>query len=243
MKDRPNTTIPSDLTPPKEDGNVDAARFRSILYTFISSLYSDPSSERFRLLFEESFRRAVATACEALDGIRGEEGDSLKNLAETILDHLSGHERSVGDEYVATFGHTLSKPTAPYELEHLKNEDVFYRNQRLADLGGFYMAFGLVIDKRERSDHISVEAEFLAHLLAKEVFAVEHDLGNDKIEVCRKALRDFFNDHFGGWVTVFVQNVSTLSAGEFYPLICRFSSRFLHIEEDQQHEAHRTAKK
>lgn len=224
MKDRTNTTIPSDL---------------SVLYTFISSLFSDPNSERFQLLEEASFRRAVVASSQSLDGFPGDDGDSLKSLARAILDRLSHGKDSIAEEYVATFGHTLSKPTAPYELEHLKNEDVFFRTQRLADLEGFYRAFGLAIDKRERADHISVQSEFLAHLLAKEEFARENDLGSEKIEVCRKAYRDFFNDHFGGWTPVFSRNVATLSSGDFYPLVCRFTSRILTIEKDLHHAANR----
>lgn len=221
MKDRPNTSIPSDL---------------SVLYTFISSLYSEPSSGRFRLLFEESFREAVATACEAVDG------NLLKNLSRAILDFLAAPEGSIQDEYVSTFGHTLSKPTAPYELEHLKNEDVFYRTQRLADLEGFYRAFGLAMDMPERADHISVEAEFLAHLSAKEAFAREHDLGTEKIEVCRRARWDFSNDHFTGWVPVLAQNILGVPGGQFYPLVSRFTTRFLDLERDQYHESHRAVK-
>ncbi|MFQ6616542.1 MAG: hemerythrin domain-containing protein [Fidelibacterota bacterium] len=220
MKDRPNTTIPSRSV---ESYTPDL----SVLYTFISSLYSEPSSERFQLLSEESFRQAVIAASERLDSVPGERGNSLRDLGQAIYDYLSRHEKPVRDEYVATFGHTLSKPTAPYELEHLKNEDVFYRTQRLADLEGFYRAFGLTMNRRERADHISVQAEFLANLAAKEEYARENDLGEEKIEVCRKARRDFLNDHFGAWVPVFIQNVATLSQGQFYPLVSRFTSRFL----------------
>ncbi|MFQ6675442.1 MAG: molecular chaperone [Fidelibacterota bacterium] len=222
---------------------TDTARFRSVVYTFVSSLFSDPSSERFRLLFDESFRRAVTESCEALGGVDEKKGESLSVLARSLFDRLSRTERSIENEYVATFGHTLSKPTSPYELEHLRNEDVFYRTQRLADLEGFYRAFGLALDRKERADHISVETEFLAHLLAKEVFARDNHLGDDAIEVCRKAHRDFWTDHFGGWTPVFLENVAALSAGDFYPKASRFTSRFLHMERDQHHEGYGSAEK
>jgi hypothetical protein len=52
------------------------------------------------------------------------------------------NRETIQNENVSIFGHTLSKQTAPYALEHLKSTDVFFRTQNWRILNGFYQALG-----------------------------------------------------------------------------------------------------
>ena len=99
------------------------------------------------------------------------------------------------NEFVDVVGHTLSKQIAPYALEHLKNSDVFFRTQKLADLNGFYKAFGMEVESIERADHISTQTEFLSFLLLKELLALTNALDEEK-EICETAFIDFNQNHF-----------------------------------------------
>ncbi len=138
-------------------------------------------------------------------------------------------KEDIRNEFVNVFGHTLSKQIAPYALEHLKNSDVFFRTQKLADLNGFYNAFGMEVESIERADHISTQTEFLSFLLLKELLAVQNDLHDEK-EVCEKAFAEFNNDHFLDWTKMFSENLADKVDGVFYSLAGKFLLTFIESE-------------
>lgn len=71
--------------------------------------------------------------------------------------------------YQVVFGLTMSKICPPYETEYCEWKDPTHRAQRLADVSGFYCAFGLEPSRRvpERADNIALEIEFVAFLIEK----------------------------------------------------------------------------
>lgn len=77
---------------------------------------------------------------------------------------------------------------------------------RLADVAGFYKAFGLeVVD--ERPDHVVAQLEFLAMALMAEAEATE--AGDDEAaDSTSNAIRLFLRDHLGGWVDAWAARVS-----------------------------------
>jgi TorA maturation chaperone TorD len=102
-----------------------------------------------------------------------------------------------------------------YETEYgLPHE--FRQSQELADISGFYQAFGFKVGGvlRERPDHILVELEFMYLLCLKEALA--HAEGHQvRVEICNDAQRRFLTDHLGRWVSIFSQAVEKNS---FKPL-------------------------
>jgi TorA maturation chaperone TorD len=127
------------------------------------------------------------------------------------------HE-TIETTYRQVFGLTaISEQCPPCEIEWEPNTDVFYRCQRLADIGGFYQAFGLQVSTRagERLDHITAQAEFLYVLLAKE--AAAQDAGNQEgVEICRDARRKFFQEHVGWWLPAFAHVLSRVAPIGYY---------------------------
>jgi nitrate reductase assembly molybdenum cofactor insertion protein NarJ len=92
-----------------------------------------------------------------------------------------------------------------YETEYgLPHE--FRQSQELADIAGFYMAFGFKTGgpKRERPDHLAVELEFMHLLCLKEAYALSSSLP-EQAQLCRDAQRSFLNDHLGAWIGLFSQ--------------------------------------
>jgi len=64
----------------------------------------------------------------------------------------------------------------------------------LADIVGFYKAFGLRPNEGIPVDHFSVEAEFMSHLLLREAYALANN--NDEMkEIVVDAERKFLRDH------------------------------------------------
>jgi len=101
--------------------------------------------------------------------------------------------------------------------------------QTLADINGFYQAFGLQLDVHERADHISVEAEFLSYLLWKQALAVENEQP-ENADICAGAYRAFQRDHFQSWAQDFARKLSSSSNSQFYRLASGFLLHLLNLE-------------
>ncbi|MBT3607842.1 MAG: hypothetical protein HOI72_06230 [Candidatus Marinimicrobia bacterium] len=203
---------------------------RSTLYGAVSALFSDPESEKFAMLFTPKIQGCVLDACFQLEELENCEETSLSKSFQILMPKLDDEKKeNIRNEFVNVFGHTLSKQIAPYALEHLKNSDVFFRTQKLADLNGFYKAFGMEVESIERADHISTQTEFLSFLLLKELLAMTNDLVEEK-EVCEKAFSDFSQDHFLDWAKMFAENLADKVDGVFYSLAGKFLLTFIENE-------------
>lgn len=79
---------------------------------------------------------------------------------------------------------------------------------RLADVAGFYRAFGLeVVD--ERPDHVVAQLEFLAMALLAQAEAIEHGATGDA-EAAADAIRLFLRDHLGSWIEAWAARVGAV---------------------------------
>ncbi len=129
----------------------------------------------------------------------------------------------------AVFGLVVSQDCPPFETEYLPSRDAFQRAQELADIAGFYQAFGLQPAPRRglRPDHVALELEFVAFLLEKirmicspavpaggrrrrsraastpDRPAAETATRGEHEKICRDALRSFMTDHVAWWIPAF----------------------------------------
>lgn len=127
-------------------------------------------------------------------------------------------------EYLSMFGPTPAGDASPYESFY-GNSHVFMQSQQLADIGGFYHAFGVEPRQGERSDHLAVELEFLSYL------AVKESLGTpEQAEICRAATRSFLRDHVGRWVRAFAVRVERAGRSSHYTELTREIAD--HVEAD-----------
>ncbi len=202
---------------------------RSTLYGAVSALFSDPESQKFAMLFTPKIQSCVLDACFQLEEENREDSTLSKSFQKLIAKLDISQIENIRSEFVDVFGHTLSKKIAPYALEHLKNSDVFFLTQKLADLNGFYQAFGMEVESIERADHISTQTEFISFLLLKELIAQKDELVEEK-EVCEKAFYDFGHDHFSDWAKMFAENLAEKIDGEFFKLAGIFLQGFLKSE-------------
>lgn len=106
-------------------------------------------------------------------------------------------------EFPKLFSHNLTPDSPPYETQYGVSH-IFLQSQQLADIAGFYKAFGLRLDEKahERVDHLAVELEFLAFLSLKEAHALEGQKAA-QVDICRDAQRKFLKDHLGRWLPAF----------------------------------------
>lgn len=196
------------------DGAVATAR--AYVYGFLASALSDPSRTHFQIALDPKIQGVALAAAELLaseipeltDLTLGEESPQELDLAPVVRE-LKKPRGEIVQQHQELFGLLLGKAAPPYETEYCRQTLTFYRSQQLADIAGFYQAFGLEPSREdpERQDHIALELEFMAHLIQKELFAAA---GKDpalqaKAPVCRDGQKSFFEAHLAWWVPAFAE--------------------------------------
>jgi nitrate reductase assembly molybdenum cofactor insertion protein NarJ len=147
---------------------------RAASFRLASALASYPSAETV----ERAARAEAAAEDEAAAG--------------AIVRFASADARAREEEYVDLFDRGVA--------DNPLHEGGYARSRGLggapglADVGGFYRAFGLHSAGGERLDHLAVELEFYAWLLAKEEYL--RAAGNDEgVERVTEGRRKFLADH------------------------------------------------
>ena len=118
-------------------------------------------------------------------------------------------------DHVRVFGLVVSKECPPYEVQYCPQTFSVYRSQQLADIAGFYRAFGVEVgrDAPERVDHLACELEFQAWLVAKQRHALSRS-GEEWIEraaLCREAQATFVEEHLAWWIPAFARALARRS--------------------------------
>lgn len=101
---------------------------------------------------------------------------------------------------------------APYESSY--ERDPFRQARVIADVAGFYRAFGAGAHgpAAERPDHAGAQLEFLALLAERRVAALE--AGDDELaERIREVEDAFLDEHAGRWLPGFFRALAAASAG------------------------------
>lgn len=121
-------------------------------------------------------------------------------------------QRELEGRYNDLFVTGLAAPASEtaYELDKTAR-----RAAELADVLGFYRAFGLGLAAPLEPDHLVVELEFLSALLQK----IRHFAENGEaegFEVCSRAYRRFLEDHPARWYGIFLERLRGAQPGPFY---------------------------
>ncbi len=204
---------------------VQKALARSEMYKIFSEGLDYPN-ERFRdEILDGSFLKrlrvvaGVLSKYELEDGIKALEHISSKLDRSTFLDLTSEHS--------CLFGVGKKARCPPYELEYFPGR-LFLKTHKLADIAGFYSAFGLEISgkSKDRPDHASIELEFMSFLSLKEAYAVSKEDG-ENAEICRDAQRKFLQDHLGKWILVLCEQIDIDGGSQFYAVLGRLLNKFV----------------
>jgi TorA maturation chaperone TorD len=112
------------------------------------------------------------------------------------------------------------------ESEYDKN--IFYRHQRIADVSGFYKAFGFERAEElfQRFDFVGTELEFMCLLLLKRAYAIEHGM-DDQADICAEAETKFFNEHLEWWIPTMCEKLLGADTCGFYPSLSSFLNSFI----------------
>jgi TorA maturation chaperone TorD len=118
---------------------------------------------------------------------------------------------------------------APYESSF--EFDIFRKQAGLADLAGFYRAFGFELGEASRwqTDHIGVQLEFGSIVLQRTAEAVDADL-QEQAAICVDALRKFLDDHLGRWFAAFSGDVAAQTRLPYYRTLAELTAEWLELE-------------
>ena len=117
-------------------------------------------------------------------------------------------------EYGRIFGHTPNSDFPLYETMYGK-ENIFQQSSELADIAGFYKAWGLDISSgTERIDHISTELEFMGFLCMRQAVSTDAEL--EMLQSINDSQKEFMQDHLGRWSLLFAEALSKKTDSEFF---------------------------
>jgi TorA maturation chaperone TorD len=228
-------------------------RARQVLYRFASAAFADPRSGCWPALRDAGGSALLSAAAELVRaaGRRRGAARAWGELPEAWLDpqrvlrRLPTGPEALNAEYEQSFGLLVSSSHPPYEMEYVAGKLVFQRGQLLADVSGFYRAFGWrrAERPRERPDHLALELEFMAvlceqqaraRLVCREALA-ERDVARQRVAaeqavVCWQAQRRFLQAHLAWWVPAFGRLLAAHRPRGFYAAAARFVRALLPLE-------------
>lgn len=119
---------------------------------------------------------------------------------------------------------------SPHETEY--ERDTFSKASQLADIAGFYNAWGLQTSETRRTmpDFIGTELEFLAMLTRREAYATLRGWANRR-KLAQESAQAFMQTHPGRWVNAFAGELREVAAetdaGRFYAAVARLLEQFV----------------
>ena len=138
-------------------------------------------------------------------------------------------EKPLAAEYSRLF--QGQAPCPPRESAYGDGRRIGGRQAELADIRGFYEAFGVSpsTSAPDLPDHVSTELEFFALLQLKTAYAAAEGLEEQR-EVSERATKAFLEDHLGRWLAPFRRRLEEHGAASPYPESARLMEAVLEEE-------------
>jgi putative dimethyl sulfoxide reductase chaperone len=216
------------------DDAVDEALARAVVYRTLSLAFQPPNPARpGRITDDRSSTAIVAVAVDRLAG--ADAGDPLTIAAAHLASIPAPRGADAETTYWRLFGHTARGPVCACETEYGAG-NAFQQPQQLADISGYYLAFGLRpgTPSEVRVDHIACECEFADFLGRKEAVLASSgapDPGAEEaLDVTREAYRTFLRDHLGRFGCAFGARLAAEDEGGYYGALGNLLLAFLRAE-------------
>jgi TorA maturation chaperone TorD len=215
---------------------------RRACYRFAALALADPRTGSWNALSDPETQALVTQAAEV---IRNEDAAVARPLGlgelplaqldpALVISRLPRTAGALNELYEATFGLLGGSKCPPYETEYVPSKFAFQRSNMLADVAGFYHAFGLQTSTShpDRPDHAALECEFLAQLLELQWRAGQSDSPNaaSQEEVSRLAIERFLKEHVVWWLPAFARLLVRQDPGGFYEAVANFLAALVTAE-------------
>jgi hypothetical protein len=213
----------------------ESALARGTLYRLLAQAFRHPG-QGWQAEWDE-IARGVNTALEVL----ATEAEGRAGVPESISAALceafdlawaaSRDLAGIRCDHARVVGHSPRAGTTPYETEWTGAAGEILQYHLLADLGGFYRAFGLELARScdERVDHLSIELCFLGFLCVKEADAEERGTA-ELAAFMRETQRAFLQQHLLRWARSFSARTQRADPSGFYGRAAVLLERFLEAE-------------
>ena len=213
---------------------VDDALARAVVYRTLSIGFQPPTAARLDRIGAREGVPVVTAALRRLDrrnpdaGPLGQSGARLASLSIPAADALD-------TIYWRLFGHTTRGLICACETEY-GPDNGFHQPQQLADISGYYLAFGLrsAAASDARADHIACECEFMDFLNRKEALLLSNRTrwshGPETLDVTEKAERTFLRDHLGRFGRAFAARVAAEDGNGYFGALGRLLLAFVDAE-------------
>ncbi len=188
------------------------------LYRLLGSALSRPDAGRLVALAE-----AAATLAPSLEPTIAE---PLARLGRAARATDAG---AAADEYVFLFDRGARCP--PYEGAWGDAPQLAGKAALLADIAGFYAAFGLEpgSGQPDVEDHLAAECEFMSALALKEAYALAES-DREGAEITRAAQSRFVGDHLGRWAEAFAEALRDASPLPYYAALADLLTAWVKAE-------------
>jgi TorA maturation chaperone TorD len=222
---------------------------RETIYRFLASALRDPRDPH-RQPFDDPETWVMLREAVAL--LREEGGQrpvplGFGELPADLLDTrpmfraIEEQDRSQEAEYDRVFGLVSLVACPPYETEFHAAGETFFRSQQMADIAGFYAAFGLEAARNagERTDYLPLELEFMAFVAMKKRLALtaegDGDNSGEQSAICDEAQANFFRDHLAWWVPSFATGLRRRAGSGFYAAVADLLAALMPVERQRFH--------
>lgn len=204
-----------------------------VLYHFAALALADPRVDSWPQLASHGVQELVAAAAELMRDEPAAHSVPLGwgELPVSNLDPaglfavLPSSADKLNAAYEGLFGLLVSSSCPPYETEYIDSKLSFQRAQALADIAGFYRAFGWKPSHihPERPDHIALELEFMGTLCFMELRAQNAE----QAATCRQAEAKFLAEHLVWWAPALAKVLVHQDPHGFYGAAGRFLAALL----------------
>jgi DMSO reductase family type II enzyme chaperone len=180
-------------TPPDQPDQATRTLARGRVYALLSRALRYPDQELLAALCDGRWASELRTWVQRC----GTKGRALDATLGVLPDPLPVDLAGLQAQHSRLFssGSLCPQHESDYAASH-----AFQKADLMADVAGFYAAFGMRVatGHRELPDFIGTELEFMHLLCTKEAYAREQgDLA--AAEVCRQAHQKFLAQHLGVW--------------------------------------------
>ena len=200
------------------------AGHRSSIYGFLAAIYrQELTSELLQQMKAYRFQEVLSNL-----GVKLNNG-FFQNSEKELLENLA-------IEYTRLFVGP-GKHISPHESVHHKKEGVQSGQlwgELTAQVKGIIESSGLEYESEYTGmpDHISVELEFMQHVVQREAQAWEAD-DDETALLCLKNEKNFVDEHLLGWIPVFCEKVIETAEMPFYREMARLTRNFIEFEKQE----------
>jgi DMSO reductase family type II enzyme chaperone len=213
----------------KEASNAERARktlARSYLYSFLSRGFAYPTEEGLKDIKDGVTSRELKEAASCLGKELLGTVEALCQALETEVAPLGLRDMEGGYNRLFAMGLLCPHHETFYAAAH-----VFMKSQDMADIRGFYEAFGFRLSEKEKelADFIATELEFMYALCFKEYHAIETG-AEDKADLCRETQAKFLEGHLGTWAEAFARTLATVAHMDYFITLARLLKEFVDFD-------------